>query len=65
MTVHGTFTDPVLADFHTFHWHVSGPGGFVADQEGADLTFTPDDNGVYNAALTVLDDDGGSVRRPR
>jgi len=54
------------ADVLTYDWRVTrgdGSGPLVFQGATRDLTFTPPDDGQYMAALTVTDDDGGSVTR--
>ena len=62
-TVHlsGTFVDPGLNDAHSFLWHVTATNGqFVPNNSDADFSFTPTDDGIYTATLTVTDNNGGS-----
>src|SRR5204863_2019972 len=56
----GTFTDPGSADTWSYNWHVvSSNGQVIADGNGQNFSFTPNDNGTYTATFTVTDDDGG------
>lgn len=55
-----TVNDPGTADTFTYAWEVTKDGLSYATGSGASLSFTPDDNAVYVALLTVTDDDGGS-----
>ena len=46
----------------TYAWSVTdAAGAVVAATAGPDLAFTPADDGVFTASLTVTDDDGDSV----
>jgi large repetitive protein len=61
VVLRGTFTDPGATDTHQFNWVVRDPSGrVVATGSGPSVTFVPADNGLYTAAFTVTDDDGGS-----
>jgi len=56
----GAFTDPGTADTQTFAWSIKNAANVVvATGANQAITFTPTDNGVYTAMLTVTDDDGG------
>jgi len=61
VTLSGSATDPGL-DTLSYQWRLvsSSNGQTIADQETADLEFTPADQGTYVFELTVSDDDGGS-----
>ncbi|MCA9064518.1 MAG: right-handed parallel beta-helix repeat-containing protein, partial [Planctomycetaceae bacterium] len=50
--------DPGIADTHTYLWTVQNGLGVVATCQGPDLSFTPTDDGVYQFAVSVTDDDG-------
>jgi PKD repeat protein len=53
--------DPGTADTHTFAWDVTKDGEAYASGEGEQLSFTPDDNGIYEVTVTATDDDGGTA----
>src|SRR5207244_540189 len=56
----GTFTDPGSVDSWTYNWSVvDSSGQVVADGNGQNFSFTPNDNGTYTATFTVTDKDGG------
>jgi uncharacterized delta-60 repeat protein len=59
VTLSATIGDNAL-DTHTYAWTVS-QGANVMTGTGTTFTFTPPDNGSYNVALTVRDDDNGQV----
>ena len=50
--------DPGTETF-SYDWQVTKDGSAYASGNGATLDFTPDDDGTYEATLTVTDDDGG------
>src|SRR5206468_4508188 len=58
---HGSASDPGTADSLTYTWVVrDAMNNPVASGAGANFSFTPTDNGLYTATLTVTDDDGGT-----
>ncbi|MCI0578381.1 MAG: PKD domain-containing protein, partial [Chloroflexi bacterium] len=61
LTISGSFTDPGGNDTHTYLWQVVASNGQVIPEfTTLNFTFTPYDNGVYTATLTVTDNDGDS-----
>jgi PKD repeat protein len=60
ITLTGGVEDAGKADTHTLAWEVTKDGEAYASGEGGTLSFTPDDNGVYEVTLTATDDDGGA-----
>jgi hypothetical protein len=59
ITLASSVTDPGLLDTFSYLWTVTKDGNPYATGTDASLTFTPDDNGVYAALLSVTDKDGG------
>jgi uncharacterized delta-60 repeat protein len=60
VTLTANFTDPGVADTHTFAWTVvDAAGNVVATGDQQTLSFTPADNGKYTATAVVTDKDGG------
>jgi hypothetical protein len=51
-------TDPGTADTFSYAWTITKNGAEIATGTEASFTFTPDDNGVYVASLSVTDKDG-------
>lgn len=56
----GSATDPGVNDTQTLAWSVTKNGEAYASGEGADFSFTPDDNGTYAVTLVATDNDGGA-----
>jgi hypothetical protein len=57
----GSATDPAGSnDTISLEWSVTKDGNAFASGTGADIDFTPDDDGTYVATLTASDEDGGS-----
>jgi hypothetical protein len=59
ITLTAALTDPGVLDTFTYLWTVTKDGNPCATGTDAAITFTPDDNGAYAAALAVTDKDGG------
>jgi hypothetical protein len=61
LTLVGRATDPGQDDRHSHLWHVESDNGqVIADSNGTELTFTPDDNGIYTVTYQVSDETGAS-----
>jgi hypothetical protein len=60
VTAHGSATDPSPVDPVTYVWNVTKNGSPYRSGTGADVVYTPDDDGTYVATLTATDDDGGA-----
>jgi Ca2+-binding RTX toxin-like protein len=60
VSMHGSVSNPVLADTYSFSWTVTLGNQTVATGTGKDLSFTPGDEGSYNVQLTVTDLDDGT-----
>lgn len=56
----GSAADPGVNDTQTLAWNVTKNGEAYASGEGADFSFTPDDNGTYAVTLVATDNDGGA-----
>jgi hypothetical protein len=54
-------TDPSPLDTFSYVWVVNKNGVFFANGTNGGISFTPDDQGTYDAFLSVRDDDGGTV----
>ena len=61
ITLTAAATDPGVLDTFTYLWTVTKDGNPYATGTDAAITFTPDDNGAYAAALAVTDKDGGTA----
>jgi len=61
ITLSGSATDPSTVDMASiiYAWSVTKNGRAFDSGTGTSFTFTPDDNAVYIATLTVTDKDGG------
>ncbi|MCX5676357.1 MAG: PKD domain-containing protein [Planctomycetota bacterium] len=60
ITLTAAVTDPGTLDTFTYLWNVTKDGNPYATGTDAAITFTPDDNGAYVAALAVTDKDGSA-----
>ncbi len=57
-------TDPGVLDTLTYTWTVTAPDfSTLATITGAQASFSPPDNGIYNVSLIVSDGDGGTASR--
>ena len=54
-------SDPGIADTHSYAWKVTKNGQAYSAGTANTIVFTPDDNGIYEVSLTIMDDDGGST----
>ena len=61
VNVIGWATDPSAADLAsmTYAWTVTNNGSTIASGSGPNISFLPDDNGLYDVTLTATDKDGG------
>ena len=55
----GAAVDPGALDNVALTWSVTENGAVFLLGTGTDLSFTPDDNGLYEVRLTAVDKDGG------
>ncbi len=53
--------DPGSADSLSYLWTITKNGALFATADTPDFEFMPDDNGAWQVALTVTDDDGGTA----
>jgi hypothetical protein len=60
--LNGTFEDPNTEDTHEFLWHLvsSTNSQTISDVTAQDMSFIPNDNGVYTFEFTVTDNWGAS-----
>ncbi len=62
VTLTSSFVDPSDGDSHFYDWHVvASSGQIIADGTGPVFTFSPGNAGVYTAALSISDQNGGSA----
>ncbi len=60
ITVTGSYHDPGANDTHTLLWEVASDNGqTIPGGDGASISFTPEDDGIYTVSYTVTDNDGG------
>lgn len=61
VTLSGSATDSGTVDASSlsYAWTILKNGNTYTTGMGSDMSFTPDDNGIYTANLTVTDKDGG------
>ena len=61
VSLNASATDPGGAnDPISFTWSITKQGTPFTSGTGPAISFTPDDNGLYEVTLTATDDDGGS-----
>ncbi|MEK6374951.1 MAG: DNA/RNA non-specific endonuclease [Acidobacteriota bacterium] len=61
VTASATASDPDSGDSLSYAWSVTKNGSPYASGSGASITFTPDDNGSYVAAVVVTDGSGATA----
>ena len=55
-----SFTDPGVNDTHSIGWTVRRNAVTFAAGSGSNFSFTPTDEGVYDATVTVTDSNGSA-----
>lgn len=64
-TFAASFTDPGVADTHSFDWHILLNNTTVAHGHDPSISLSPADDGIYTVILDVMDDDLGITNTQR